>query len=35
MSGRGHGSVGGETEALRIWLLGGFKLTIIGSYRLF
>src|SRR5215207_5627585 len=28
MSGRGHGSVGGEAEAVRIWLLGGFRVSI-------
>jgi DNA-binding SARP family transcriptional activator len=28
MSGRGHGSVGGKAEVLRIWLLGGFKVSI-------
>lgn len=27
MNGRGHGSVGGETEAVRIWLLGSFRVS--------
>jgi predicted ATPase/DNA-binding SARP family transcriptional activator/DNA-binding CsgD family transcriptional regulator len=28
MSGHGHGSVGGEAEAVRIWLLGGFRVSV-------
>ncbi|HEY6752424.1 MAG TPA: BTAD domain-containing putative transcriptional regulator, partial [Rubrobacteraceae bacterium] len=28
MSGRGHVSVGGEEEAVRIWLLGGFRVAL-------
>jgi len=31
MSGRGHGSVGGEAETVRIWLLGGFRVSIGSS----
>ena len=28
MSGRGHGSVGGQAEAIRIWMLDGFRVSV-------
>jgi predicted ATPase/DNA-binding SARP family transcriptional activator/DNA-binding CsgD family transcriptional regulator len=28
MSARGHGSVGGKAEAIRVWMLGGFRVSV-------